>query len=109
MPTTFQILIATVNNEPYVTPQPFYFNCGQLKSLAMQIQRVYNESDCIVSRKVVTFMYGRELMGTQQFQTVDQLYKYMTSMCQCCPTLCDLLINGCFATINGCLVPFKAT
>lgn len=103
MNKNFAINVITVDNEPYIEPQVLYIGCNGVSSLGYQIQRVYDENNCIVARKLVTFMYGNQLIGTQQFSTIDNFNSYVSSQCHCCEP-CYLLVNGCNLTVNGCFI-----
>lgn len=86
------------------------FNCGQLQYVGMANVRNYDENDCIVVRRLFTFLYNNSLYGTRDFKTVFEFTNYVNSNCVPCGVVdecCSITYNGCYVTYNGGVIAVK--
>jgi len=62
-----------------------------------------NNTECIVVRKVFTFLYKNSLFGSTTFKSISDFVEFVNTECvPCLVDVCGVKINGCLFTINGC-------
>jgi len=98
------ILISTINGEFLETPVDMTFTCGKLTYVGMANVRQYDANDCIVVRRLFTFLYNTNLFGTPSFSDVQDFTIYVNANCVPCSeeeNCCAILFNGCYVRYNG--------
>lgn len=102
----FTFIANVINFSILEKPQTFYFPCGQVIPLGLQVVRNENAVTwCITAKKSFIVTYNNQSFGTNQFKTIDQFNRYVASACQeCNPEPCGLYLesSGCFLKINNC-------
>ena len=101
-----RIIAKTVNGNILEFPQTFELNCSILKPLGTGVVRQYDGKEYIVAVKVFYIQAGNQLLGTQQFHTMNDYINYVNANCIAKET-CYLSLNGCFLNLNGCLVKYN--
>jgi hypothetical protein len=98
----FQFVADTVNGEIREFPQTFELKCDKVFPLGVDIVRDFDDNGCIIARKVFCIRHGTDIFGTMSIQSLQGWINYLNAVCPCCPKICYLIINGCYAQVNGC-------
>ena len=104
MRTSFSFTADTINGAIQERPKIFTLDCECVIPIGVDIVRDFDESLCIVAKRVFLIRYNQDVFGTCQFKSLEEFIQYKNLACSCCQDTveCVLLINGCNATINGC-------
>jgi hypothetical protein len=98
---SFQFVADTINGEIQEFPVAFTFKCGSVVAVGVEVIRQYTVTDCIESRRVFLIRQGSNVFGSSAFKSTTEFINYVNAACDCCHSICYILINGCFARING--------
>ena len=93
---TFKLQISTIDNNILEFKKGMWFNCDLVVPLGVQVIRMYDKSECIVSKKVYLFGYQGHRYGLEDFSTMDQFIDYRNFHCLSCLTYED-----CYLTFGG--------
>ncbi len=104
MAKSFQFTVNTINGEFLEFPKTVTVVCDKIFPLGVSVIRDWNESMCIVSKRVLLIQYGMQTFGTTQFASVAEFDQYRKAICACCSDTCHITLNGCFLMLNGCSV-----
>ena len=110
MAKSFQLSASTINGEIQEYPVLFDMPCDEVTVVGTAIVRDYDSSvNFIIAVQVLLILYKQNVFGTTEFKNAAQFYQYLEAECQCCPTICSLMINGCNATVVGCYAVIDTT
>lgn len=102
MAKLFKFTANTINGELQEFPASFEFDCDRISPIGMAVIRDYDDLLNIVARKVFLVLYNGETFGTTQFKSISDYDQFIKVNCQCCPSRCIVLLNGCHLQLNGC-------
>jgi hypothetical protein len=99
MDKIFSLPIDVINGEVKEFASLMYFKCDQLLPIGEAIVRYFDEEMCQVAKKTFYLNYGGQLLGTPQFKTITDFWKFQKLAC--CGDAYDLFIDGCQLLIDG--------
>lgn len=97
MGKSFRIKINVVNGEVKEFPEYFVFNCSTVVPIGMTTIRYFNQDMCSIAHRTFYLRVGQELLGTNQFRTIDDFNKFTSMVCYDYNSVidgCNILIDG---------------
>lgn len=103
---TFKFYAKTIDGRIQRQPKEFNINCESVTPVGKQVVRNYNGNECIEAVSVFLVWSRGQLLGSLEFNSLDDFLTYRNASCQNVCTLPLLTVNGCLAQIDGCNVQF---
>ena len=103
------ISVVTENGAILEKPVTMSFVCSQLSPVGILNVRDYDANDCIIVKKVFGLDYNGSLYGTEDFETMQNWYKFRSSNCVPCnkKKCCVVIYNECLVTYKGVPIYFR--
>jgi hypothetical protein len=99
MEKLFSLPIDVVNGEVFEFPKNVYLKCNDYLPIGESLVRYYNQDMCSVVKKTFYIKYGDDLLGTSQFNTMEDFLLFQKNTCGC--NTYDLFIDGCQLLMDG--------
>lgn len=101
----FNVIAKAFNYAFLFKPVTYSLVCNRAVPLGITTVSAFNELEEVERKVLFLIKYGQDIIGTDQFKSVQAYWDYVNVQCACCaePILdCGILLNGCNLTLNGC-------
>lgn len=93
----FSLPIRTIDNNILEFDKDMYFDCDKVVPIGNDVIRMFNSSECIVSKEVFIFYYEGHRYGISG----ENLSSFVELKNQACDDCCYITYAGCFVTYKG--------